>query len=210
MSKSFNAAFSALVLASVLGSVLALGGCDEFFGKKSSSSPSAPNAPSPLVTSPNTDVEETASAEPGRDRRQWRASSANARSLTGNVTTSTEGRGGPLLLAYATGITITADREALMKASSPMFAGAGNFADKMKVDRQADVYVYRVSDEQLSPSAAKAGGLCGADRTQHVVVSEFVGKEGNWALRIAAVKGQISPGTESEPQMLDSDQYSVQ
>lgn len=207
MSKSFNAAFSALVLASVL----ALGGCDEFFGKKSASSPTAPNAPSPLVTSPDTDVAETASAEPGRDRRQWRADSAKAKSLTGNVTTSTEGRGGPLLLAYATGITITANREATMKASSSMFPGAPSFAEKMNVDRQADVYVYRVSDEGLSPSAANAGGgLCGSDRTAHVVVSEFVGKEGNWALRVAAFKGQPSPGTEADPQLCDVYQYSVQ
>jgi hypothetical protein len=209
MSKSFNAAFSALVLASVLGSTLALAGCDEFFGKKSSS-PTAPNAPSPLVTSPDTDVSETASAEPGRDRRQWRADSARAKALTGNVTTSTEGRGGPLLLAYATGITISADREATMKAAAAMFPGAPSFAEKMNVDKQADVYVYRVSDEGLSPSAAKSGGLCGADRTAHVVVSEFVGKEGNWALRIAAFRGQNSPGTDADPQLCDIYQYSVQ
>jgi hypothetical protein len=205
MSKSFNAAFSALVLASVL----ALGGCDEFFGKKAAT-PSAPNAPSPLVTSPNTDVAEIASAEPGRDRRQWRADSANARTLTGNVTTSTEGRGGPLLLAYATGITITAERDATMKASAAIFPGASSFAEKMNVDRQADVYLYRVTDEQLSPSAAKAGGLCGVDRTAHVAVSEFVGKEGNWALRVAAFKGGPSPGTDVDPQICDIYQYSVQ
>jgi hypothetical protein len=209
MSKSFNAAFSALVLASVLGSALALGGCDEFFGKKPST-PAAPNAPSPLVTSPDTDVAETASAEPGRDRRQWRATSANARTLTGNLTTSTEGRGGPLLLAYATGITITAERDAAMKASSPMFPGAESFAEQMNVDRQADVYLYRVTDEQLSPSAAKAGGLCGADRTAHVAVSEFVGKEGNWALRVASFKGGASPGMDTDPQICGIYQYSVQ
>ncbi len=209
MSKSFNAAFSALVLASVLGSTLALAGCDEFFGKKSSTQ-TAPNAPSPLVTSPDTDVAETASAEPGRDRRQWRADSGKAKSLTGNVTTSTEGRGGPLLLAYATGITITAERDATMKASSAMFPGGPNFAEEMNVDRQADVYLYRVLDEGLSPSAAHAGGLCGSDRTAHVAVSEFVGKEGNWALRVAAFKGGPSPGTDADPQLCDIYQYSVQ
>jgi hypothetical protein len=205
MSKSFNAAFSALVLASVL----ALGGCDEFFGAKSSS-PTAPNVPSPLVTSPDTDVSETASAEPGRDRRQWRAASTTARALTGNVTTSSAGRGGPLLLAYATGITITAERDATMKASSPIYPGSESFAEKMNVDRQADVYLYRVVDEQLSPSAAKAGGLCRADRTAHVAVSEFVGKEGNWALRVASFRGGPSPGTDSDPQLCDIYQYSVQ
>lgn len=204
-SKSFNAACSALVLMGLL----ALSGCDEFFGNRAAT-PAAPNAPSPLVTSPDTDVEETASAEPGRDRRQWRATSASARSLTGNVTTSTQGRAGPLLLAYANGITITAERDATMKASAPMFPGAASFAETMNVDRQADVYLYRVTDEQLSPSAARSGGLCGTDRTAHVAVSEFVGAEGDWALRIASFRGGHAPGADADPQICSNYQYSVQ
>jgi hypothetical protein len=43
-----------------------------------------------------------------------------------------------------------------------------------------------------------------------VAVSEFVGKEGNWALRVAAFKGGPSPGTDDDPQICDIYQYSVQ
>ena len=209
MSKWFNAAFSALVLASALASPVALSGCDEFFGKQAAKT-AVPNAPSPLVTSPVTDIAETASAEPGRDRRQWRADSANARRITGNVTTSTSGPRGPLLLASATGITVTAERDALVKATTPLFAGSDNFVAAMGIDPQVDVYLYRVTDEGLSPSAAKNGGLCGDARTTHVAVSEFVGKEGNWALRVAAFRGQPSPGMESDPQLCGTYQYSSQ
>lgn len=209
MSKWFNAACSALVLASALTSSLALTGCDEFFGKQAAKT-AAPNAPSPLVTSPVTDIAETASAEPGRDRRQWRASSANARSITGNVTTSTSGRGGPLLLASATGITVTAERDALVKATTPVFAGADNFSATMGIDPQVDVYLYRVTDEGLSPSAATSGGLCGDARTTHVAVSEFVGKEGEWAMRFAAFKGEPSPGMETDPQLCGTYQFTSQ
>lgn len=204
MSKWSNAACNALAAVSVL----ALTGCDEFFGNKSSQA-NAATTQSPLVTSPDTDVAETASAEPGRDRRQWRAQSANARTLTGNVTTSTEGRGGPLLLAYATGITITAEHDATMKGSAPISPGGPSFSEEMNLDRQADVYIYRVTDEQLSPSAARSGGLCGPDRTMHVAVSEFVGKEGEWTLRVASFKGS-SPGADSNPQFCGAYLYSVQ
>ncbi len=205
MSKWFNAACSALVLASAL----ALSGCDEFFGNQAAR-PAVPNAPSPLVTSPVTDIAETASAEPGRDRRQWRASSANARSITGNVTTSSMGRGGTLLLASATGITVTAERDALVKATTPVFTGSGNFAVAMEIDPQVDVYLYRVTDEGLSPSAANNGGLCGDVRTTHVAVSEFVGKEGEWALRFAAFRGEPAPGMESDPQLCGTYQFTSQ
>jgi hypothetical protein len=166
------------------------------------------SSPTAIITRPDTDVDEVASAEPGRDRRQWRTSSPNARDFTGTVTTSTEGRMGPLMLAFANGITVKSEKETDVRASAPIGGGPETFAARMNMPPTGKVYIYRVLEEQLSPSAA-GGGLCRARRTTHVAVSEFVGASGNWVLRIASFNGQVSPGGADNPGLCDAFQYAA-
>lgn len=204
MSKWFNVRSKALVFASAL----VLCGCDQLQNAVDSKSQER-SSPTAIITRPDTDVDEVASAEPGRDRRQWRVSSPNARDFTGTVTTSMEGRMGPLMLAFANGITVRSEKETDLRASSPVVGGAPEtFAARMNMPPSAKVYVYRVVEEQLSPSAA-GGGLCRARRTTHVAVSEFVGASGNWVLRIASFNGQASPGGADNPGLCDAFQYSA-
>jgi hypothetical protein len=207
MSKWFNARSRAVVLASVL----AVAACDRLGGKKPEIAPGDRPGASDLITKADTDVDEVASAEPGRDRRQWRARSDLARTLTGSVTTSLDGgRGGPLMLAFESGITVTAERDAEVKGSSTIGAGGQTFASVMNVDPSASVYLYRVTGEQLSPSASH-GGLCQGEKTTHVAVSEFVGRDGNWVLRVASFRGEAAPGPEADgdPGLCSAFQYSV-
>jgi hypothetical protein len=205
MSKWFNARFRALAVASVL----AVFGCDQLTGANVESASDARRNPSAVVTRPDTDVDEVASAEPGRDRRQWRVASANARDFTGTVTTSMEGRSGPLMLAFANGITVTGESQGDMRGSASVGGGGESFAKQMNVDPSAKVYLYRVIDEQLSPSAARGGGLCGERRSTHVAVSEFVGASGNWVLRVASFGGGVSPGGAENPGLCRAFQYSA-
>jgi hypothetical protein len=191
----------------VLIAAFALAACDQLAGGNSAKAPAPRRDPTALVTSPNTDVDEIASAEPGRDRRQWRAQGDITTRVTGSVTTSLrEGRGGPLILAFANGITITGDRLAELRASTPSGVGQ-SFAELMAVNPNAKVYVYKVIDEQLSPAAARGGGLCQLDRTSHVAVSEFVDQSGDWVLRVAAFRGLTPPGEQTDPQLCHAFRY---
>lgn len=191
----------------MLVAALALAACDQLAIGNSADAPAPRPDPTALVTSPNTDVDEIASAEPGRDRRQWRAQGETAQRITGSVTTSLQGgRGGPLILAFANGITLTADRMAELRASTPSGVGQ-SFANLMDANPDAKVYVYKVSDEQLSPAAARAGGLCQKDRTSHVVVTEFVDQSGDWVLRVAAFRGLTPPGEATDPQLCQAFRY---
>jgi hypothetical protein len=203
MSKWFSVRSKALFFASVL----TLCACDQLQNAVDPKSEER-SSPTAIITRPDTDVDEVASAEPGRDRRQWRTSSSNARDFTGTVTTSTEGRMGPLMLAFANGITVRSEKETDVRASAPIGAGPETFASRMNMPPTGKVYIYRVLEEQLSPSAA-GGGLCRARRTTHVAVSEFVGASGNWVLRIASFNGQASPGGADNPGLCDAFQYAA-
>jgi hypothetical protein len=204
MSKWFNAPCNAVILA------LALAACDQLAGGNSASAPAPRRDPSALVTKPITDVEEIASAEPGRDRRQWRPLNDASTRQTGAVTTSlANGRSGPLMLAFANGITVAAERQAELKASVSIGGGKPSFAEAMAINPQAKVYVYRVVEEQLSPIAARTGGLCQANHSNFVAVSEFVDKTGDWTLRVAGFRGQEPPGdAEGDPQLCQAYKYS--
>lgn len=203
MSKWFNAPCKAVILA------LALGACDQLPGGDSAKTPAAKPDPTALVTRPDTNVDEIASAEPGRDRRQWHAQSPAATRITGSVTTSLSGgRSGPLILAFANGITVTAERDAELRGSVSIGGGKPSFAEAMSGDPSARVYVYRVADEQLSPIAARTGGLCQADHTNFVAVSEFVDKSGGWVLRVASFRGQTAPNSGDDPLLCQAFQYS--
>lgn len=204
MSKWSNARCKALAFASVL----ALLGCDQLTGGNGETAQEARN-PSAVVTRPDMNVDEVASAVPGRDRRQWRVASQSARDFTGTVTTSMETRNGPLVLAFANGITVRAEGEGDLRGSASIGGGGENLATKMNVDPSARVYLYRVTDEQLSPSATRGGGLCGQRRTTHVAVSEFVGATGDWVLRVASFNGQVTIGGAEDPGFCQAYLYSA-
>jgi hypothetical protein len=146
-----------------------------------------------VITQPDTSVDDVASAEPGKDRHQWTASDGTTRALTGNLTASVDGRGGPLTLAFATGITEEGERDVRVAASEPVGVGPANFASVLKANPDAGVFLYRVTNEDIA-SVAKSGGLCGAERTTFLAAAEYVSMKGEWVFRVAAFKGPNPPG----------------
>ncbi|MGE3301958.1 MAG: hypothetical protein AB7M12_02465 [Hyphomonadaceae bacterium] len=195
---------AALGLAGLLALTAA---CDRIPGFKPKAEAGKHVDPTDLITTPDTDVDDVASAEPGRDRRQWRPRTDLARAQTGSVTTSIELRGGPLMLAFGNGITVTAERDAELRGAEASGVSGQTFAVLMNLDPSARVFVYRVKDEQLAPAAR--AGLCGDGVTTFVAVSEFVGKDGEWALRVASFKGKTAPGAGVDPELCGAFQYAA-
>jgi hypothetical protein len=146
-----------------------------------------------VITRPNTDIDDVASAEPGTDRKQWDAADANTRAVTGNLTASVEGRGGPLMLAFATGVTVRAERDVRMQASDSIGVGPTNFSSVLNADPDAAVFLYRVTGEDVA-SVARQGGLCGDAKPTFLGISEYVGGDGEWVFKVAAFKGDAAPG----------------
>jgi hypothetical protein len=145
------------------------------------------------LTQADTRVDIVATAEPGSSRRQWRADTETTRRIAGNLTASIDGpRGAPIVLAFATGITIRAER--IGEKVGGDRAGHDNltFSAVLQTDPNAGVYLYRTLEERVAITAE--GGLCGGDRTTHIVISEFVNRAGDWVFRAAAYKGAAAPG----------------
>jgi hypothetical protein len=153
-----------------------------------------------VVTQADTSVDTVASAEPGKDRHQWDAGDAGTRAKTGNLTASVEGRGGPLMLAFATGITEEGERDVRVAASETVGGGARNFAAVLKANPDASVFLYRVTNEDIA-AVAHNGGLCGPDKTSFLAVTEYVSSKGDWVFRVAAFKGAAAPnpGAAADP-----------
>jgi hypothetical protein len=148
-------------------------------------------------TRPDTRVEEVASAEPGKARAQWRAATPRARDVTGNLTASLpDGRGGPLMLAFANGITVRLEQMALVTGGDRIMKGGQTFQSVMDVDPSAGVYVYRAANEKVD-ATAPMGGLCGAQRLTFVAVSEFVSASGEWAFKVAPFRGASPPAPDA-------------
>lgn len=146
------------------------------------------------VTTPDTRVDEIATGEPGASRRLWRPANPPAVNILGNLTASVVGgRSGPLVLAFASGVTAQLDRLADLRGQDSAGGNLGTLARLLGADPRAGVYVYLVTDERRS-SSASAGGLCGAERPTHAAVSEFVDESGQWVMRIAAFRGGVQPG----------------
>jgi hypothetical protein len=146
-----------------------------------------------VITHPDTSVDEVASAEPGKDRHQWDAADNATRAKTGNLTASVEGRGGPLMLAFANGITVQGERDIRVAASEAVGPGPANFAALMGANPDAGVFLYRVTGEDIA-NVAQSGGLCGGEKTSYVAVSEYVGPDGEWVFHVAAFRGNVMPG----------------
>jgi hypothetical protein len=153
-----------------------------------------PNRPrGSTIVEPETRVDVVPQEEPAVARQQWRAASDVARRVSGNLRVSLEGtRGGPVIFAFANGITVRAQPYNMVPADSRSGVGGQSFAAVVGGDPRVNVYLYRVLEETVTSSAAQ-GGLCGEERTRFMAVSEFVDSSGRWVFKIAAFSGSEAP-----------------
>lgn len=155
-------------------------------------------------------IDTVAQEEPAVARSQWRAVSDEARRNTGNLRVSIEGRrGGPVVFAFANGVTIRAQAYDVVDADRRSGAG-GSFANVMGGDPRVQAYLYRVMDENLIPGRRATGGLCGTSPTRHLAVSEFVDSSGRWVFKIAAFRGDAQPPSNVDPEFCGAFAYTAQ
>lgn len=139
-----------------------------------------------------------ASGEPGKDRQQWRAANDAARQVTGNLTASLpDGSGGPLMLAFANGVTLRLSVLGLRTGADETGGLGGTFAKSLGAAGDASVYVYKVVNEVVDSTAPK-GGLCIGGAATHVAAAEYVDENGDWRLNLAAFRGVAAPGPEAQ------------
>lgn len=179
-----------LMLAAMAAFSLAAAACD-----RQREAEQAPTVRRSTVVEPETrGVDVVPQEEPAVARQQWRASSDAARSVSGNLRVSLVGpRGGPVVFAFANGITIQAQPYAVAPANSRSGVGGQSYAAVVGGDPRVNVWLYRVQAENVTRSAAQ-GGLCGEERARHLAVSEFVDSSGRWVFKIAAFRGESPPG----------------
>jgi hypothetical protein len=162
------------------------------------------------VVEPETRVDVVPQEEPAVARSQWRAASDSARRISGNLRVSLEGRrGGPVIFAFATGITIRAQPYAEVPADSRSGVGGQSFAAVLGGDPRVSVYLYRVLNENITNSASQ-GGLCGEGSTRYLAVSEFVDGSGRWVFKIAAFRGDAQPPSNEDPQLCNAYAFTAQ
>lgn len=193
-------------MAALAGLGLALGACSPGDGEDFS----AKQRPTTIVEA-ETRVDAVPQEEPAVARSQWRAISDQARAVTGNLRVSLAGaRGGPVVFAFANGITIHAQPFNVAPADSRSGAGGQSFAAVMGGDPRVDAYLYRVIREDLISARESLGGLCGTSPTRHMAVSEFVDGTGRWVFKIAAFRGETQPGSREDPQVCGAFAYTAQ
>ncbi len=156
----------------------------------------APAARSATVVEPETiGIDTVAQEEPAVARTRWSAASVAARDALGNLHVSIESaRGGPVILAFATGVTIRAQPIAVAPAASRSGVGGQSFAAILAGDPRVDAHIYRVESETIA-ATARNGGLCGKSETKHLAISEFVDASGNWVFKVAAFGAEGAPGS---------------
>lgn len=194
------------VLTALTALVLALGACN-----RDANSNQTPSTRGTSLVEPETrDPDVVPQEEPAVARSQWRAASETARTISGNLRVSLQGvRGGPLIFAFANGITVTAQPVSEVEADSRSGVGGQSFAAVLAGDPRVKAYVYRVQQENVTASAA-AGGLCGEGRTRYMAVSEFVDGTGRWVFKIAAFRGDRAPPANGDPQLCNAYAYIAQ
>jgi hypothetical protein len=194
-----------LVLAAIAAFGLTLGACN-----RDDDAAEAPNVRRSTVVEPETrGVDVVPQEEPAVARSQWRAASDTARSVTGNLRVSLlERRGGPVVFAFATGITVRAQPYAQVDSDSRSGVGGQSYAAVLGGDPRVGAYLYRVQDENVTSSAR--GGMCGEERTRYLAVSEFVDGSGRWVFKIAAFKGDGQPAPGNNPQVCNAYAYTAQ
>ncbi len=196
-----------VVLTALAVLCLALGGCN-----RNDDESKGPRPHGSALTEPDTrDPDVVPQEEPAVARSQWRAASDTARRVSGNLRVSIEGRrGGPVIFAFATGVTVRAQPYAEVAADSRSGVGGQSFAAVMAGDPRVKAYLYRVLDENVTESAP-AGGLCGPDtRTRYMAVSEFVDSTGRWVFKIAAFRGDRGPPNNGDPQLCNAYAFTSQ
>lgn len=182
-----------LMAFAVVAALLSAGGCDRI-GLPGAGFETEGNGPAAADAM----VDEVASAEPGVDRRQWVAESDSARTVTGNLTaTLPEGRGGPLVLAYANGVTLRLMNTGWRNAAEPVRSGGPSFAEILESEPRAGVFVYKVANERVDAIAPR-GGLCGVRAATYAAITEFVQPSGEWVLRVAAFRGESAPAADAQ------------
>jgi hypothetical protein len=165
----------------------------------------APNVRASTVVEPETRVDAVPQEEPAVARSQWRAANEHARTVTGNLRVSLARgvRGGPLVFAFANGVTIEAQPYAVVPADSRSGVGGQSFAAVLGGDPRVDAHLYRVIVENVTLSAGE-GGLCGAAVTRNMAVSEFVDGSGRWVFKVAAFRGEATPPTNADPEFCNA------
>lgn len=187
--------------------VLALGvsACDRNRGDST-----VPGERPETVVEAETRVDTVPQEEPAHVRTMWRAANEDARGVTGNLRVSLQGRrGGPLVFAFATGVTVVGQPYNVVSADSRSGVGGQSFAAVLGGDPRVDIYLYRVISENVTPSAPR-GGLCGEAVTRYLAVSEFVDAAGRWVFKIAAFKGDAQPPSGQDPQLCNAYSYTAQ
>jgi len=162
------------------------------------------------VVVPETRVDAVPHEEPAVARAQWRAVGDAARAVTGNLRVSIErNRGGPLIFAFATGVTVRAQPYSVVPADTRSGVGGQSYAALLGGDPRVDVHLYRVLSENVTTSAPQ-GGLCGGMRTRIMAVSEYVDSSGRWVFRIASFRGDGPVGAGDDTVLCNAYAYTAQ
>ncbi|HVV34103.1 MAG TPA: hypothetical protein VHC73_12820 [Vitreimonas sp.] len=196
-----------VIVVMLAAAVLATGACS-----RRDQSQNGPDVrPQTIVSPENTPVDAVPQEEPAVSRQQWRAVNDRTRNTTGNLRVSIERqRGGPLIFAYATGVTLQAQNYQVVSADARSGVGGQSFAALLGGDPRVSAWLYRVNQETLAPTAAAAGGLCGQATTRYLAVSEFVDATGAWVFKVAAFRGDIAPGSGQDPLYCGNFSYAAQ
>jgi hypothetical protein len=187
-----------------MAAVLALGAC-----QRERNDEKLPGERPLTQVEAETRVDAVPQEEPAVARSQWRATSEQARSVTGNLRVSLEGRrGGPVVFAFANGITVRAQPYNVVPADQRSGSGGQSFAAVLGGDPRVETYLYRVLDENLIPG--RQTGLCGEAGARHLAVSEFVDSSGRWVFKIAAFRGEAQPPSSADPELCSAFAYTAQ
>jgi hypothetical protein len=190
--------------------IIALSGALAGCGQNGASDSNSQTQASTIVT-PEMRVDAVPQEEPAVARSQWRAVNDSARNITGNLHVSLEAlRGGPVIFAFATGVTVRGQPIADVPADQRSGVGGQSFAAVLGGDPRVDAHLYRVLEEQVAHSAP-SGGLCGATPAKFLAVSEFVDSSSHWVFRVAAFKGDRPPGASGDdPQLCGAYAFAAQ
>lgn len=192
------------VLVAAMAAMLALSACQRERGGEA-----LPGERPKTVVEAETRVDAVPEEEPAVARSQWRASSEQARTVTGNLRVSLDGRrGGPVVFAFANGITVRAQSYNVVPADQRSGSGGQSFAAILNGDPRVQAHLYRVQSENLIPG--RSAGLCGERPTRHLAVSEFVDSSGRWVFKIAAFAGEAQPPTSADPELCAAFAYTAQ
>lgn len=194
-----------VLAAALIGLCLGASGCDRNRGDST-----VPGERPQTQVEAEVRVDTVPQEEPAVARSQWRAANEDARTQTGNLRVSLkERRGGPVVFAFATGVTVEAEPYRVVPADSRSGVGGQSFAAVLGGDPRVDAYLYRVRVENVTTSASR-GGLCGEAVTRHLAVSEFVDGSGRWVFKLAAFSGDTEPPSGGDPQLCNTYSYTSQ